>query len=80
MKIILRDYAGNPNEIEIDDDVECIAGVILSGDMVMCYPYYYDTDNACRINAFEDGYFKVSRKNFEIMNKMEKSRDIAQLD
>jgi hypothetical protein len=78
-KIILRDYNGNPKEVKIEDSVEYISGVILSGDMVMEEPYHCDSSND-RIFSFYDGTFHVSKKNFETMNNTESSYKIQSLD
>lgn len=79
MKIILRDYKGHPVEVSIDDDVEYIEGVIITGDMVMRSPFFCDTLNTRRLN-FDDGPFRVSKANFEKMNNMTSSYDIQYLD
>jgi hypothetical protein len=78
-KIILRDYHGNPKEVEINEDVEYISGVILSGDMVMEKPYYCDSSNN-RVFSFYDGPFHISKENFEKMNSITNSYKIQDLD
>lgn len=78
-KVVLRDYAGMPVPIEIQDNVEFISGVIISGDMVMKYPFYKNSNNT-RTHNFYDGTFSVSKKNFEKMNSLQDSYEIQKLD
>lgn len=77
-KITLRDYSGKAHEIEIDDNVEFVCGVVITGDMVMVYPYHYDTSEN-RINNYYDGDFLVKREDFEIMNGMTSSYAIQSI-
>lgn len=43
MTITLLDYAGGKHNVEIPDDTTTIIGKVISGDMIMTYPVYYDT-------------------------------------
>lgn len=65
MKITLRNWNNQKVPIEIPDDTEYISGDIISGDMVMKYPFHFDADwNGNRIINFDDGNFKIERKDF----------------
>lgn len=78
--IILRDYQGEPTEVEIPADCDHIAGEIISGDMVMLEPFYKDSSDY-RLLPYYDGTFYVSKHNFERMNEMTDSYAIQwQLD
>lgn len=65
MKITLRNYNNQKIPVEIPDDTEYISGTIISGDMVMKYPFYFDADVFGNRNiSFPDGSFKIERKDF----------------
>lgn len=72
MKIKLLNYAGISHEVKIPEDTEYITGQVISGDMVLEYPVHYDTGAKDRIMNFNDGSFRVARKDFD---KLEKLRD-----
>lgn len=65
MKITLRNWKNDRFPVEIPDDTEYISGMIVSGDMVMEYPFYFDADVFGDRNiSFPDGSFKIERKDF----------------
>ena len=70
MKIKLLNYAGVSHEVKIPDDTEYIAGQVISGDMVLEYPVHYDTGAKDRIMNFNDGSFRVVRKDFDKLEKL----------
>jgi hypothetical protein len=77
MKIRLLDYANVEHFVEIQDDTEVIRGQIISGDMVMTYPFRYDTGaNTRRINYY-DGEFVIEAKDFEKLNTIKSSYDVC---
>lgn len=80
MKIKLLNYNGVSHEVNIPDDTEFIAGQIISGDMVMEYPVYYDTGAKDRIMDFNDGSFRVARKDFDKLEKLTDPYEIFELD
>ena len=80
MIIQLLNYNGVSHEVNIPDDTEFIAGQIISGDMVMEYPVYYDTDATDRIMDFHDGSFRVARKDFDKLEKLTDPYEIFELD
>lgn len=65
MIAILKDFADDLHEVEIPDDTQVIAGITLSGDMVMIYPIYFDSDDAGRWQDFFDGSWSIERKDFD---------------
>lgn len=75
MKIRLLDYANVEHFVEIPDDTEVICGEIISGDMVMTYPIYYDTGKTTRTMNFYDGEFEIEAKDFEKLNTIRDSYD-----
>lgn len=65
MKITLRNWNNKRISIEIPDNTEYISGMVVSGDMVMEYPFHFDTDVfKNRMISFRDGSFKIERKDF----------------
>ena len=80
MKIKLLSYNGVSHEVKIPDDTEFIAGQVISGDMVLEYPVYYDTGAKDRIMDFNDGSFRVARKDFDKLEKLTDPYEIFELD
>ena len=80
MKIKLLNYNGVSHEVKIPDDTEFIAGQVISGDMVLEYPVYYDTGAKDRIMDFNDGSFRVARKDFDKLEKLTDPYEIFELD
>lgn len=70
MKITLLDWSGKKHYVEIPDDTETITGRVISGDMIMTSPVYYDTGEDSRIMDFNDGSFSVDRKAFHKLDEM----------
>ena len=80
MKIKLLNYNGVSHEVNIPDDTEFIAGQIISGDMVMEYHVPYDTGAKDRIMDFNDGSFRIARKDFDKLEKLTDPYEIFELD
>ena len=80
MKIKLLSYSGVSHEVKIPDDTEYIAGQVISGDMILEYPVHYDTGATNRIMDFNDGSFRVARKDFDKLEKLTDSYEIFELD
>lgn len=59
MKVIIYDYSGEPQEIEITKEVSSAVILMLSGDQVLYVKYKDDTDDyfdssSCRSESFFD--------------------------
>ena len=80
MKIKLLNYDGVSHEVKIPDDTEYIVGQVISGDMVLEYPVYYDTGAKDRIIDYNDGSFRVARKDFDKLKKLTDPYEIFELD
>lgn len=80
MKIKLLAWNGVSHEVKIPDDTEYIAGQVISGDMVLEYPVHYDTGATNRITDFNDGSFRVARKDFDKLEKLTDPYEIFELD
>lgn len=70
MKIKLLAWDGTKHSVEIPDDTTTITGKIISGDMVMTSPIYYDTGEDSRIMNFNDGGFCIKREDFHKLDEM----------
>jgi hypothetical protein len=79
MKITLLDYAGGKHYVEIPDDTMVITGRVISGDMIMTSPVYYDTGEDSRMMNFNDGSFTIERKDFHKLDKMLDPYEIFEL-
>lgn len=80
MKIKLLAWNGVSHEVNIPDETEYIAGQVISGDMVLEYPVHYDTGARNRIIDFNDGSFRVARKDFDKLEKLTDPYEIFGLD
>lgn len=80
MKIKLLSYDGISHEVNIPDETEYIAGQVISGDMVLEHPVHYDTGARNRIMDFNDGSFRVARKDFDKLDKLTDPYEIFELD
>lgn len=74
MEIQLLDYLGDPTMVDIGESDHVVIDV-LSGDMVMTYPFYRDSSN-CRNSDFYDGSATIYKKDFDKLNELKKSYDI----
>ena len=80
MKIRLLDWKGESHYVEIPDDTKVIGGEIISGDMVITYPIFYDTGKDTRIMHFHDGTFTIDEKDFDKLELIERSYQVFELD
>lgn len=78
MKIKLLDYSGEEHYVEIPDNTDELVITIVSGDMIMHKPVYYDTGTLRMMNFF-DGYYTIPKKNFAKLEKLEYSYDLSEL-
>lgn len=76
MKITLLDWNGEKHYVEIPDDTTEINGEIISGDMVMYEPKYYDTGKKNRFIDFYDGSFTIKKENFHKLDELSDSYEI----
>ena len=79
MKITLLAQNGVSHAVNIPDETEYIAGQVISGDMVLEYPVHYDTGAKDRIMDFNDGSFRIARKDFDKLEKLTDSYEIFKL-
>lgn len=79
MKITLLDWSGEKHYVEIPDDTTEISGEIISGDMVMYDPVFYDTGRGTRTMKFFDGSFTLTKDQFHELDEMSSSYDVFSL-
>jgi hypothetical protein len=76
MTIRLLDFAANEYFVEIPDDTEELIIDIVSGDMVLQSPVYYDTGRESRVMNFYDGTIVLNKKDFSKLNEIEEACEI----
>lgn len=59
MIIYLLDFEGGRHSVEVPDSTKEISGTVISGDMVMTEPFYFDTRDD-RLADYNDGDFSIS--------------------
>ena len=77
MKLRLLDYARTEHFCEVPDNTEQVTINIISGDMVMVSPVYFDTSHT-RLMNYYDGTVILSKKEFYKLDKIEDSYDLFQ--
>lgn len=80
MEIKLLDYCAKEYFVEIPDTTEYIYGEIISGDMILKEPKYFDTGLYTRTMNFYDGAFKIARKDFKKFNNITDSYQVFNID
>ena len=80
MEITLLDYKGTKHKVEIPDYTDQIEGEVISGDMLIGYPVFFDPGAKTRIMDFYDGTFVVSAKNFHKLETLKNPYEVFDLD
>lgn len=75
MKLRLLDYKGKERFCKIPDNTEQVTINIISGDMVMIDPIYFDTSYN-HIMDFDDGTVVLNKEQFHILDEIEDSYDL----
>lgn len=79
MKLRLLDYAGEEYFCEVPDNTEQVTIDIITGDMVMVDPVYFDTSND-RMMDFYDGTMVLNKEEFHKLEKINKSYDLFMVE
>ena len=74
MKIRLLNYLDEEHFVEVPENTEEIEIHVISGDMVMTSPVYYDTSND-RIMNYNDGCFFLRKQDFSMLDTVESTYD-----
>lgn len=77
MKVRLLNWNSDEFFVEIPDDTEEIVINTISGDMIMTFPVYFDTDvNNTRMLQFESGYVTLTKDQFHLLDEIEDSYEL----
>lgn len=79
MIIQLLDYLGNKHLVIVPDDTKKLHIKIISGDMVLLAPVYYDTGKDSRIINFYDGEYVIERKYFDKLSSIDSACSLYDL-
>lgn len=80
MDITLLDYTGKQHIVSIPDDTEEIQIMVISGDMVMLSPIFFDTDiEHTRNQNFSDGEYIINKDKFQALSSLTSSYDLYDL-
>ena len=79
MTALLKDYSGEIHKVEIPDDTQVIAGINISGDMVMIYPVFFDSDTHFRYDDLLEESWSIERKDFDTIKDGAGELDLSKL-
>lgn len=79
MIIQLLDYLGKKHPVETPDDTKELYIQIISGDMVLIDPMYYDTGKDSRNINFFDGEYIIERKYFDKLSSIDSAHSLFDL-
>lgn len=79
MKIRLLDWENKEHHVEIPEDTEQIVVEVVSGDMILKFPKYYDTGRFRMMN-FYDGSVTIQKDKFNEFNNVEDSYGIFEIN
>ena len=79
MVIQLLDYSGKKYSVKIPDDTQELHIQIISGDMVLLSPIYYDTGQNSRTINFYDGDYFVEKKDFDKLSSLDSAYSLFDL-
>lgn len=80
MDITLLDYTGKQHIVSIPDNTEEIQIKVVSGDMIMLSPIFFDTDiKHTRRQNFNDGEYIINKDKFQALSSLTSSYDLYDL-
>lgn len=77
MTIQLLDYRGKKYPVDVPDNTQEIFIQIISEDMVLLEPIYFDTGKDTRAFNFFDGEYIIERKDFDKLSSFTSSYDLS---
>ncbi len=80
MIIQLLDYSGKKYPVDVPDNTQEIFIRVISGDMVLLEPIYFDTGKDTRAFSFLDGKYIIERKDFDKLSSFTSSYDLSSLN
>lgn len=78
MKLRLLDFAGNEHFCEVPNNTEQVIIDIISGDMVIVDPIYFDTCKN-RIFNYYDGTITLQKEKFHKLNEITNSYELYEI-
>lgn len=79
MVIQLLDYSGKKHSVKIPDNTQELHIQIISGDMVLLSPIYYNTGQNSRTVNFYDGDHFVEKKDFDKLSSLDSAYSLFDL-
>lgn len=80
MIIQLLDYSGKKYPVDVPDNTQEIFIRVISGDMVLFEPIYFNTGKDTRAFSFFDGEYIIERKDFDKLSSFTSSYDLSSLN
>lgn len=79
MKIRLLDYKDSEFFVDIPDSTESITIKVVTGDMIITDPVYFDTSNR-RLENFNDGVVTLKKEQFHYLNEIRNSYELFDIE
>lgn len=79
MNIGLLDWSGKKHTVEIPDNTEEVTIKLVSGDMILLKPVYFDTGLGTRDIYLYDGECTINRDKFKELSSLKSSYDLFSL-
>lgn len=79
MNIDLLDWSGKKHTVEIPDNTEEITIRLVSGDMILLNPVYFDTGLDTREIYLYDGEYTINKDKFKELSSLKSSYDLFDL-
>ena len=79
MNIDLLDWSGKKYSVQIPDDTEEVTIKLISGDMILLKPVYFDTGLGTRNANFYDSKCTITRDKFKALSSLKDSYDLFSL-
>lgn len=79
MNIDLLDWSGKKHSVEIPDDTEEVTIKLVSGDMILLKPVYFDTGLGTKDTHFYGGEYTITRDKFKALSSLKGSYDLFSL-
>lgn len=79
MIVLLKEFTGDVHEVEIPDGTQVIAGINVSGDMVMIYPIFFDSDTNGRFDDYLEESWSIERRDFDTIKDSAGKLDLSKL-
>lgn len=78
-KIKLLDTFGRESWVDLPDDTKEVAGVVVSGDMVLVYPFFFDAGRGVRLHDYLDASWIFPVEKLDEVNTQKTVHDVLDL-